>query len=84
MGYQKVSSEACPLLVPLAEEGWTDNQVARDTLDIYLERFEESDIDSLILGCTHYPLFKKSIRQALSNKQIRHHRFRPIHCGHVS
>lgn len=67
----KVSSEACPLLVPLAEEGWTDNQVARDTLGIYLKRFEGSDIDSLILGCTHYPLFKESIRQALSDKRIR-------------
>ncbi|MDZ7773291.1 MAG: glutamate racemase [Balneolaceae bacterium] len=67
----KVSSEACPLLVPLAEEGWTDNRVARDTLSIYLERFEGSGIDSLILGCTHYPLFTESIRQILDHDGIR-------------
>lgn len=67
----RVSSEACPLLVPLAEEGWTDNDIARDTLKIYLETLGRSDIDSLILGCTHYPLFSDSIRATLDNPEIR-------------
>lgn len=70
-GPVKVSSEACPLLVPLAEEGWTDNEVALQTLRTYLSAFDESDIDSLILGCTHYPLFHDSIRQTLRNPEIR-------------
>lgn len=57
----EVTQQACPLLVPLAEEGWIDNDVARETLKHYLEVFKGKEIDSLILGCTHYPLFKDVI-----------------------
>ncbi|MDX1638324.1 MAG: glutamate racemase [Balneolaceae bacterium] len=65
-----ITSAACPLLVPLAEEGWTDNDIARQTLKIYLQKFEGSDINSLILGCTHYPLFKELIRDMLPDPNI--------------
>jgi len=63
----KIYSKACPLLVPLAEEGWTENDIARQILEFYLSDFKNMKLDSLILGCTHYPLFKKSIREILGN-----------------
>ncbi|MDD2856203.1 MAG: glutamate racemase, partial [Desulfuromonadaceae bacterium] len=56
---------ACPLFVPLAEEGWTDNNVARLTAEIYLSGLKESPIDTLVLGCTHYPLLKKIIAEVM-------------------
>lgn len=65
-----ISSAACPLLVPLAEEGWIDNDIAEQVLHQYLQKFEESTIDSLILGCTHYPLFKPLIKKVLHNSKI--------------
>ncbi|MDX1641591.1 MAG: glutamate racemase [Balneolaceae bacterium] len=65
-----VKSLACPLLVPLAEEGWTDNDVAKQTLDIYLNPFKNNGVEALILGCTHYPLFKKSILEYFNGKPI--------------
>lgn len=67
----EVIQQACPLLVPLAEEGWIDNEIARKTLSIYLKAFEGKKIDSLILGCTHYPLFKSVIPELLNGKQIK-------------
>lgn len=57
----QVFSKACPLFVPLAEEGWTDNEVSRLAAEKYLEELMEKDIDSLVLGCTHYPLLKRCI-----------------------
>jgi glutamate racemase len=66
----EVISEACPLLVPLAEEGWTDNDIAKQVVHEYLQKFEDSGIDSLILGCTHYPLFKPAIKEILHNSRI--------------
>lgn len=67
----KVTQQACPLLVPLAEEGWIDNEVATKTLENYLSAFDKSDINSLILGCTHYPLFKKAIPSILKSQNIK-------------
>jgi glutamate racemase len=61
----RVFSKSCPMLVPLAEEGWIDNDVAMLTLKHYLDDFQDKNLDSLILGCTHYPLFKDSIRTLL-------------------
>jgi glutamate racemase len=60
-----VVSRACPLFVPLAEEGWTDNAVASATAEIYLAPFREEGIEALVLGCTHYPLLKPTIGRAL-------------------
>ena len=50
--------KACPLLVPLVEEGWTDNDIAERTVTHYLESLKASGIDTLLLGCTHYPLLR--------------------------
>lgn len=66
----RITAESCPLLVPLAEEGWTDNDIAEQIVRKYLQKFEESDIDSLILGCTHYPLFKPLIQKILHDPKI--------------
>lgn len=57
----RVVSRACPLFVPLVEEGWTDNEVARAAVQRYLSGLCEEGIDTLILGCTHYPLLKEAI-----------------------
>jgi glutamate racemase len=59
----EVYSRACPLFVPLVEEGWTDNAVVELTVKNYLGSLKQSGIDTLILGCTHYPLLKKAIRK---------------------
>ena len=57
----RVVSRACPLFVPLVEEGWIDNEVARAAVQRYLAGLTEEGIDTLILGCTHYPLLKQVI-----------------------
>ncbi|MHB1586215.1 MAG: glutamate racemase [Acidiferrobacteraceae bacterium] len=53
-----VVSQACPLLVPLVEEGWLAHEVTRQVAAEYLRPVLEQDIDTLILGCTHYPLLE--------------------------
>ena len=65
-----VHSKACPLFVPLAEEGWTHNTVAHMTADIYLQELLDKEIDSLILGCTHYPLLIDCIRDIVGPVHI--------------
>jgi glutamate racemase len=59
----EVYTRACPLFVPLAEEGWIDNAVVELTVKAYLASLRQSGIDTLILGCTHYPLLKPVIRK---------------------
>ena len=59
----EVYSRACPLFVPLVEEGWLDNSVVKMTVESYLGSLKQSGIDTLILGCTHYPLLKKAIQK---------------------
>lgn len=71
----KVTTAACPLLVPLAEEGWTDDEVARLVAQRYLgPLFAASpQIDTLVLGCTHYPLLRDvlgSVARALAHHEI--------------
>jgi len=61
----RVVSRACPLFVPLAEEGWVDNEVARATAAAYLGDLSREGIDTLVLGCTHYPLLERVIREAV-------------------
>jgi len=57
----EVVTRACPLFVPLAEEGWIDNDVARLTAEIYLRGLRNEGVDTLVLGCTHYPILKETI-----------------------
>lgn len=61
----EVITRACPLFVPLAEEGWVDNEVARLTARIYLQGFMNGEIDTLVLGCTHYPILKNTIAETM-------------------
>ena len=61
----RVVSRACPLFVPLVEEGWADDPVAEEIARRYLEPLAEEAIDTLVLGCTHYPLLKRTIGKIL-------------------
>jgi glutamate racemase len=61
----RVVSKACPLFVPLVEEGWTDTPVTRLVVEEYLKPYAELNIDTLVLGCTHYPLLKPVIASFL-------------------
>jgi glutamate racemase len=61
----RVVSRACPLFVPLAEEGWVDNDVARQVARVYLGELSGDGVDTLVLGCTHYPLLRKVIGEAI-------------------
>ncbi len=61
----EVITRACPLFVPLAEEGWVDNEVARITARTYLQGLREEGVDTLVLGCTHYPLLKGIISEVM-------------------
>jgi glutamate racemase len=60
-----VYSQKCPLFVPLAEEGWTNNSITCDIASIYLKPLKKKNIDTLILGCTHYPLLKDAIKSVM-------------------
>ena len=61
----EVFSKACPLFVPLAEEGWTDGDVPLAVARTYLADFALRHVDTVVLGCTHYPLLREAIGQAL-------------------
>lgn len=69
LGSVKVIQQACPLLVPLAEEGWIEHEVARLTMKEYVQAFDPHSLDALILGCTHYPLFTNLIIDLLPSKE---------------
>lgn len=64
----KTVSKSCPLFVPLAEEGLIDNPATEMIAKEYLKDFKTSDIDLLILGCTHYPVLKKIIQKVVGKK----------------
>lgn len=64
----KVYTASCPLFVPLAEEGWIDKKVAQDIARIYLNPLKAKKIDTLVLGCTHYPLLKNVIKKVMGPK----------------
>jgi glutamate racemase len=59
-----VFTQACPLFVPLVEEGWTDKEVTGMIAKIYLDPLKKASIDTLILGCTHYPMLKSALKKA--------------------
>jgi glutamate racemase len=63
----RVVARACPLFVPLAEEGWTDpgDEIVRAVARRYLAALREAAVDTLVLGCTHYPLLKAVIAAEL-------------------
>lgn len=65
-----VMNVACPLFVPLAEEGWVDNDVAEAAAIHYLEPVRKAGSPVAVLGCTHYPLLKKTISRILGPQTV--------------
>lgn len=63
-----VSSTSCPLFVPLADEGWVHGDVPLKVAQKYLSVFVKDDIQTLVLGCTHYPLLTNTIQQAVGDR----------------
>jgi len=63
----QVYEHACPLFVPLAEEGWTEDIIAFLIADKYLASVKDKGVDTLVLGCTHYPLLKNVIQKAMGD-----------------
>jgi glutamate racemase len=55
----RVEQQACPLFVPLVEEGWFSHPAAELIAEEYLKPVRESAVDALVLGCTHYPLLRR-------------------------
>lgn len=58
-------TQPCPLFVPLAEEGWFDHPITHQVAEVYLAPLREAGVDTVVLGCTHYPLLARPIAQAL-------------------
>ncbi|HBP38240.1 MAG TPA: glutamate racemase [Clostridiales bacterium] len=61
----EILQQACPLFVSLAEEGWWDNSITRQIAETYLADMRSSQIDTLMLGCTHYPLLSTVISETM-------------------
>jgi len=59
---------SCPLFVPLVEEGWTEGEIVEMTAERYLKHMRDKDIDTLVLGCTHYPLLKNVVSKIVGEK----------------
>lgn len=64
----KAFVQACPLFVPLVEEGWTNERITLEVAQRYLAPLLKKDIDTLILGCTHYPLLKNVLRKTVGKR----------------
>ena len=64
----RVTSRACPLFVPLVEEGWFDHPVTESVAREYLKEIKKAGVDTLILGCTHYPLLKAVVGRIVGPK----------------
>ena len=65
-----IHSKACPLFVPLVEEGWLENEATFYTAKTYLDPLKKQGIDTLVLACTHYPLLKPILGQVMG-KDVR-------------
>src|SRR5947207_4717312 len=64
----EVIETPAPLFVPLAEEGWANTHVAREVAEIYLEPLIDAGIDTLVLGCTHYPILRNTIERVVGDE----------------
>lgn len=61
----EIWSRACPMFVPLVEEGWHDDPIAEQVAERYLAEVRDFGVDTLVLGCTHYPLLKPVLRRVM-------------------
>lgn len=64
----KVFEKACPLFVSLAEEGWWKDPITEAVAERYLQEMKDREVDTLILGCTHYPLLRSTIRRVIGER----------------
>lgn len=64
----KVFSKACPLFVPIVEEGMESHKISHELAEEYLENLINAGIDTLVLGCTHYPILKNTLREVTDHK----------------
>jgi glutamate racemase len=64
----EVFERACPLFVPLAEEGWAASNVARTVAEEYLKELREREISALVMGCTHYPILRGVIQETVGER----------------
>ncbi|MBZ0179846.1 MAG: glutamate racemase [Melioribacteraceae bacterium] len=64
----EIVEKACPLFVPLAEEGWLDHKATYAVAEEYLKELKSAKVDTLILGCTHYPILSKVIQDVMGNE----------------
>lgn len=62
-----VETKACPLFVPLVEEGWLKDSVTYEVANRYLSELKDKDIDTLVLGCTHYPLLRNMVGEIMGD-----------------
>ena len=69
-GGMTVVTQACPLFVPLVEEGWLDGDVTLRVAERYLEPLKRSGVDTLVLGCTHYPLLKPVLQHVMGEDVV--------------
>ena len=61
----EIYTRPCPLLVPLAEEGWVEGPIPRGVVETYLASMQKSGVDTLVLGCTHYPLLRPVVAEVM-------------------
>lgn len=66
----KIFPKSCPLFVSLVEEGWWDNEITRMVVNEYLSELKRENIDTLVLGCTHYPLLSEAIRKVIGDDVV--------------
>ena len=63
----KIYNIACPLFVPIVEEGLENSSIAKDVINMYLSNLKSLNIEGLVLGCTHYPIMSKSLQKYFKN-----------------
>jgi glutamate racemase len=66
----QVQARACPLFVPLIEEGWVNHKVTQLVTEAYLEDLKDTGLDALVLGCTHYPLLTDLLTTVLGDIRL--------------
>ena len=66
----EVVSNGCPLLVPLVEEGWIEGEVPEKVIQHYLQPILDGDVDTLVLGCTHYEYFRKELQRLMGEHSV--------------
>ena len=66
----QITTQACPLFVPLVEEGWLNGPVPSEITASYLKSINVANVDTLILGCTHYPLLKPMIQDIVNDNTV--------------